>query len=125
MSMDRAIHKRLTWVNLYKETQYAALTCRRCGISIPILRKWWRYFQADGIDGLVSQSRRPLHPPNLKVSDNEVTLIVELRNSRNLRVRRTKVNSIGFIKFLATIHKVLTRNNATSLKKIRKKTQFH
>ena len=125
--MDREIHKRLTWVNLYEETQDAGLTCRRCGISRPTLRKWWRRFQADGIDGLASRSRRPLHSSNTKVSDSEEALIAELRSQRNLGARRiqSELNRLHQVSLaLATIHKVLIRNKVKPLKKIRKKSQY-
>ena len=37
----------------------AGLVCRRCGISRPTLREWWRRYQAEGIVGLEERSRRP------------------------------------------------------------------
>ena len=65
--MNREKQQRLTWIRLYEETGDAGLTCRRCGISRPTLRKWWIRYQADGEAGLVSQSRRPHHSPTTKV----------------------------------------------------------
>jgi transposase-like protein len=53
------IKARLAWVELYAKTGDAGLVCRRCGISRPTLRKWWRRYQADGEAGLVEHSRRP------------------------------------------------------------------
>lgn len=38
--MESEIKQRLAWVQLYFETGNAGLTCRRCGISRPTLRKW-------------------------------------------------------------------------------------
>jgi transposase-like protein len=35
---------RLAWVELYAKTGDAGLVCRRCGISRPTLRKWWRRY---------------------------------------------------------------------------------
>ncbi|WP_158683987.1 helix-turn-helix domain-containing protein, partial [Pseudoalteromonas sp. T1lg10] len=40
--MNREIQQRLTWIKLYEETNDAGLVCRRCGISRPTLRKWWK-----------------------------------------------------------------------------------
>jgi len=51
--------KRLVWVKLYEQTKDAWLTCRRCGISRPTLRKWFRRYQEQSEAGLHSQSRRP------------------------------------------------------------------
>ena len=43
---------RLGWVRLYEEAGDAGLVCRRCGISRPTLRKWWRRYRAEGEAGL-------------------------------------------------------------------------
>ena len=82
--MNREIKQPLQWVHLYEETKDAGFVCRRCGISRPTLRKWWRRYQLLGIDGLESHSRRPHSSPNTKVGKNEVKLILELRHLRNL-----------------------------------------
>src|SRR3954468_23283665 len=50
---------RLGWIKLYEEIGNAGVACRRCGISRPTLRKWWRRYQAQGTAGLEEQSRRP------------------------------------------------------------------
>ncbi|MCW8883891.1 MAG: helix-turn-helix domain-containing protein, partial [Motiliproteus sp.] len=52
--MSREIQQRLQWVRLFEESGDAGLVCRRCGISRPTLRKWWRRYQADGEEGLLS-----------------------------------------------------------------------
>ena len=66
MSMNREIQQRLVWVKLFEETNDAGLVCRRCGISRPTLRKWWKRYSEQGIDGLSSQSKRPLNRQILK-----------------------------------------------------------
>lgn len=38
--MDAKVEMRLQWVQLYRKTGNASVTCRRCGISRPTLRKW-------------------------------------------------------------------------------------
>ena len=57
---------RLTWVRMSKQTGDAGLTRRRCGVSRPTLRKWWRRYQAEGLAGLTDRSRRP--PPSPRPS---------------------------------------------------------
>ncbi len=47
---EATLKARLTWVQMYEHTQNANLTCRRCGISYPPLRKWWRRYQTEGED---------------------------------------------------------------------------
>jgi transposase-like protein len=58
---------RLGWVHLYEQLGDAGAVCRRCGISRPTLRKWWRRYQADGVAGLKDESRRPHHLAKQKV----------------------------------------------------------
>ncbi|MEI7189724.1 helix-turn-helix domain-containing protein, partial [Dickeya dianthicola] len=60
--MDREIQQRLLWVKLYETPG----ECRRCGISRPTLRKWWRRYLVQGITGLESHSRRPKRSPATK-----------------------------------------------------------
>lgn len=62
--------------------------CRRCGISRPTLRKWWKRYSEQGIDGLSSQSRRPLKSPNTKINAELEALILEMRSARNFGARR-------------------------------------
>ena len=67
---------RLGWVELYQEIGNAGVVCRRCGISRPTLRKWWRRYQALGMAGLEEQSRRPHSSPGRKVLEREEGLIL-------------------------------------------------
>lgn len=48
--------KPLAWVHMYGETEDAGLTCWRCGVSRPTLRKCWRRYQAAGVVGLTDRS---------------------------------------------------------------------
>ena len=43
------VRMRLGWVQLYEETQDAGYVCRRCGISRPTLRKWYRRYLENGL----------------------------------------------------------------------------
>ena len=81
--MDGEIQQRLQWVRLYEETGNVGLVCRRCGISRPTLRKWWKRYQQGGKDGLVNESLRP-HHSNTKVGEQEELLILSLRSTGNL-----------------------------------------
>jgi transposase len=126
--MDKEIKKRLGWIELYLETRNAGLVCRRCGISRPTLRKWVRRYKEDGIEGLKSLSRRPKHSPKTKVFEREEELILMLRKLRKLGARRLQSelkrhHELSFS--LATIHKVLKRNNTTPLKRLQTVFQTH
>ncbi len=125
--MNREIKQRLQWVRLYEETKDAGFVCRRCGISRPTLRKWWQRYQTTGIGGLQSHSRRPHHSPNTKVGGKEEQLILKLRRSRNLGARRlqSELKRLhGLSLAIATIHKVLNKNQVKPVKHIRKKSDF-
>lgn len=125
--MNREIQQRLQWVRLYEESKDAGFVCRRCGISRPTLRKWWRRYQEQGVDGLTSLSRRPHNSPNTKVDKKKEQLILGLRTTRNLGARRIqselrRLQSISLS--LATIHKVLHRHHVQPIKKYRKKKDY-
>ena len=125
--MNREIQQRLQWVKLYEKHGDAGYVCRRCGISRPTLRKWWRRYQDAGLAGLESQSRRPLNSPAAKVGPHEEGLILDLRHTRNLGARRIQSElrrqndlSLG----LATIHKVLQKHQVKPVRKYRRKKDF-
>lgn len=106
---------RLTWVQMYLATGNAGLTCRRCGISRPTLRKWVGRFQTDGLDGLRELSRRPKTSPGRKILAEQEEWILELRRERRLGARRLQHELRrlhGFHLSLASIHQVLSSNKA-------------
>jgi transposase-like protein len=44
---EDVLKARLNWVLFYEQTHNIDLTCRRCGISRPTLRKWWTRYLAE------------------------------------------------------------------------------
>jgi Helix-turn-helix domain len=61
--MDHEMPTRLSWVELYAQTGNAGLVRRRCGISCPTVRLWWRRYQADGLAGsTVAADAHIIHP---------------------------------------------------------------
>lgn len=125
--MEKEVRQRLQWVNLYEESGDAGLVCRRCGISRPTLRKWWTRYQAQGLAGLMSQSRRPHISPATKIGADHEKLIWELRRTRNLGSRRIqselkRLHDISLA--VASIHKVLCRHQVKPLVKYRRKADF-
>lgn len=85
--MDAEVRKRLRWIELFLKTKNQSLTCLKCGISRPTLRKWLHRYEQQGVDGLTDQSRRPISSPAVKISELERAWIRELRK-RNLGSRR-------------------------------------
>ncbi|MDR7866533.1 MAG: IS481 family transposase [Sporomusaceae bacterium] len=115
--MDKEMLKRWKWVQTYQKTKNAGLTCLRCGISRPTLRKWWRRYQDHGLEGLKSQSRRP-HSSIRKVQDLEHGWVMELRRKRKLGARRIANELRRLYDFsisLATIQKVLVKEQCSFL----------
>ena len=85
--MDNEVRRRLRWVQLFDELQNCAQVCLRCGISKPTLRKWLKRYRQCGLDGLITESRRPFSSPAMRISDRERAWIVDLR-ARGLGSRR-------------------------------------
>lgn len=81
---EATLRARLSWVKHYEASKNAGLTCLRCGISRPTLRKWWRRYQQSGEAGLHSQSRRRKTTPAPKVTAEHEQRITELRTKRKL-----------------------------------------
>ena len=113
---------RLGWVRLYEQTGNAALVCRRCGISAPTLRKWVRRYEAEGRDGLEDRSRRPKTSPQRRVFAKEEQLILDLRRTRCLGIKRLRNELLrlhGLKLALGTIHAVLVRHGENRLRRPR------
>jgi transposase InsO family protein len=122
--MDVNQRKRLKWILLYKKYKNAGKVCLKCGISRPTLRKWLRLYEQHGIDGLRDKSRRPHNSPTKKTTPEIEKLILSLRKKRNLGVKRirSELNRLHNISLsLATIYKVLKKNQVKPLPKYRRK----
>jgi transposase-like protein len=116
------IKARLAWVELYAKTGDAGLVCRRCGISRPTLRKWWRRYQADGEAGLVEHSRRPHRLAAQKVFADQEALILSLHRERRLGVKQLRnelIRQHDLPLSPDTIHRTLVRNGEQVLKRPR------
>jgi len=126
--MDKAVRMRLRWILLYEESQDAGHICRRCGISRPTLRKWYRRYKEAGPDGLLDVSRKPHASPRMKLTGPIQELILSLRRTRKLGARRIQSELRRLhatMLSLATIHKVLVRNQVKPLVSIRSKQPVH
>ncbi len=122
--MDSNQRKRLKWIFYYQKFSNAGKACLKCGISRPTLRKWFRRYQQDGIEGLKDKSRRPLNSPAQKITPSIESLVLKLRKKRKLGVKRIRselyrLHNISIS--LATIHKILKRNQVKALPKYRRK----
>lgn len=125
--MNNEIRKRLKWVQLYEQTQKAGLVCRNCGISRPTLRKWLKRYEEHGLDGLNDVSKRPHNSPNTKVNAQIESWILSLRKTRKLGARRIQnelLREHNYHLSLATIHKILTKNQVKPLVIQRKKKDY-
>jgi|TARA_B100000953_G_C18018130_1_gene419871 transposase InsO family protein len=126
-SMNKEIKQRLKWIELYEETNNAGLVCRRCGISRPTLRKWYKRYKEKGLDGLQDVSRRPHNSPNTKIDNRIEEWNLSLRKDRKLGARRIQnelLREHNFNLSLASIHKVLTKHEVKPVVFQRKKKDF-
>jgi transposase InsO family protein len=115
---------RLGWVRFCEQVGDAGLVCRRCGISRPTLRKWWRRYQAEGEAGLEARSHRPHRSPNRKIFAEQEALVRRLRRARKLGIemlRNELARRHGLRLALDTTHKVLVRHGGNRLKRPRLK----
>jgi transposase len=120
--VEQAIRTRLKWVQLYQSTNDAGLVCRRCGISRPTLRKWWRRFHTEGEAGLHEHSRRPHKTPSPKVTAHYEKLILQFRKERNLGAKRIQAELLRHHNWRVstpTIWKVLARHQVPPLRRHR------
>jgi len=79
-----------------------------------MLRKWWKRYSAQAIDGLSSQSKRPLKSPNTKINAELEALILEMCSARNLGALLLQTEWMrlhGISLSLATIYQVLSTGN--------------
>ena len=114
------VKARLGWVRLYEQLGDFGLVCRRCGISRPTLRKWWRRYQAHGVNGLQEESRRPHHLAKRKILAEQEALILDLRRSRRLGIKQLRSELLrqhGLSLSLDTLHRVLVRYGEQHLKR--------
>ena len=116
--MEEKQRARLGWVKLYEEVKDAGLVCRRCGISRPTLRKWYRRYQALGEAGLIDQSRRPHSSPACKTSVKIESLILDLRKCRQLGAKRISSELLRLHEISLSppvVQKILIRHGAGKL----------
>lgn len=77
--LDRQVRRRLAVLRHVEEVSgNVAMTCRYFGISRPTYYTWLRRYQADGLDGLRDQSKRPRTSPNATRAE-VVEKIIHLR----------------------------------------------
>ncbi len=125
--MNSEVVARLRWIELYEECKDAGLVCRRCGISRPTLRKWWKRYKDHGLEGLNSQSRKPKTSPKTKVGKKETEWILDLRKRRKLGARRLQAELKRLHNYslsAAKIHKVLSKYECKPLNKPRRKKEY-
>ena len=115
------------WIKLYLEKQDFGYVCRHCGISRTTLRKWYRRYNATGIEGLSDISKKPHNSSNKKLREQLIEKILILRNERNIGARRIQLELFiqdGTRLSLASIHKALKRSNVKPIKKLKRDKKF-
>lgn len=116
--VEADIRKRMAWIRLYQRIGAAGVVCLRCGVSRPTLRKWLRRYEQGGPEALVSRSRRPHTHPGSRIDRQIEAMIVDMRMDRRFGVRRLQCELLrrhSIHLSLASIHKVLVRNELSRL----------
>ena len=111
---------RRTWVETYRECGNAGITCRRCGISSPTLRKWLRRVEAEADHALASKSRRPHRIADSKRTAEMTERVLTLRRQRNLGSTRLQAELLrldGVHLCTSTIHRMLADAGVKLLKR--------
>ena len=101
---------RRIWIETYRQTGSAGITCRRCGISRPTLREWLRRVEADGDCGLASKSRRPHRLADSTRTAEMTERVLTLRRERNLGSTRLQAELLrldGVHLSTSTLHRML------------------
>ena len=120
---EETLRARLLWVKMYQQNGDAGLTCRRCGISRPTLRKWTSRYQEAGLEGLKSQSRRRKIPQVTTMTPEHEHILLEMRRTRHLGpkgLQRELRRLHGCSYSTATIWKLLFRHGVSVLRQSRK-----
>jgi len=122
--MDKA--DRLAWMQAYESTGSVTAVCTAFDISRPTFRKWYRRYQAQGVDGLEEPSRRPASSPNRKVFEREEQLILALRQQRlGIQKIRAALQRQNISLSTDTILKVLRRAGEPALRPARRADALH
>ena len=82
--------KRLAWMDHYRKTRNAALTCRYFGISRKTFYAWKRRYRPYRLESLEEKSRRPFRTRSWEVSRREEFRVLALRR-RHLRYGKEKL----------------------------------
>lgn len=123
---DSDVKQRLVWIRSLEQSRNAQLTCRRCGVSAPTLRKWWRRYQSQGETGLASQSRRSKSFPTQKTTERIAYLIQMMRQQRRLGARRIQGELLRLHQIRlsrGTVQKILNRSGVKPLRRLRRKVR--
>lgn len=99
------VRGRLTLVARIESGRAVAHVAAEMGISRPTAYKWWRRWQAEGLDGLRDRSSRPRHCPHQTRPEVEAE-IIEIR-----RLLKRGPARIGMMLGIpaSTVHRVLCR----------------
>ena len=80
-TLSKEAKKRLSWMDHYRKTKNAALTCRHFGISRQCFHKWRRRYDPFRLESLEEKSRRPRQTRTWEISRMEEFRILRLRRA--------------------------------------------
>ena len=109
---EKVVEQRAQFVALVgrKERDFKSL-CAEFGISRPTGYRWWKRYQALGIEGMEDRSRRPARSPG-QTPEMVEQLVETMRNRRpdwGARKLQIQLRDQGFVLPTGTIHRILVR----------------
>jgi transposase InsO family protein len=88
--LSKEAKKRLRWMDHYRSTKNAALTCRHFGISRQCFHKWLKRYDPFHLASLEEKSRRPRRTRTWEISRMEEFRILQLRRA-HIRYGKMKI----------------------------------
>lgn len=85
---ERNIKARQKWLQTYEDLWLVTKASIKCGISRSTLYRWIERSKSDLDSKLSDKSKRPKTLPNLKVTDEIETLILDIRRRHNWGAQR-------------------------------------
>src|SRR5262245_26200980 len=97
-------------MGLHQEGESLSALSREYGVAREVLSRWWRDYEAQGLDGLQPRSRRPHSSPR-QISRAMIRRVLRLREQRRSAVWIARELGLGY----GTVQRVLEEYGVNQL----------
>src|SRR5918994_3080026 len=97
-------------MGLHQEGESLSALSREYGIARELLSRWWRDYDAQGLNGLQPRSRRP-HTSPTQISQRMIRRVLRLRNQRRSAVWIARELQLGY----GTVQRTLEAHGVNQL----------